>query len=60
MGRGEAGAGATLVYRSNTGREVGFLGERRRLNVAVTRARRQVCGAGEGRERLPVTCLVFL
>ena len=30
------------LVRSNSNREVGFLSERRRLNVAVTRAKRQV------------------
>ncbi len=31
------------MVRSNSRREVGFLSERRRLNVAVTRGRRHVC-----------------
>ena len=35
------------LVRSNPGHEVGFLAERRRLNVAVTRARRQVVVIGD-------------
>ena len=35
------------LVRSNPSHEVGFLAERRRLNVAVTRARRQVVVIGD-------------
>ncbi|KAI9724705.1 MAG: hypothetical protein M1828_003574 [Chrysothrix sp. TS-e1954] len=35
------------LVRSNTTGEVGFLGERRRLNVAMTRPRRQLCVVGD-------------
>lgn len=37
----------TLV-RSNDKREIGFLREKRRLNVAMTRARRHLCVIGDG------------
>ena len=33
--------------RSNDKGEVGFLGEYRRLNVAMTRAKRQLCVVGD-------------
>lgn len=36
------------LVRSNESREVGFLSEKRRLNVAMTRARRQLCVVGDG------------
>ena len=41
--------------RSNDGGEIGFLSEVRRTNVAITRARRQVCmvGSSETLERHP-------
>lgn len=35
------------LVRSNDKAEVGFLGEYRRLNVAMTRARRQLCVVGD-------------
>lgn len=35
------------LVRSNEAREVGFLGEKRRLNVAMTRPRRQLCVVGD-------------
>lgn len=35
------------LVRSNEAREVGFLSEERRLNVAMTRARRQLCVVGD-------------
>lgn len=35
------------LVRSNDQREVGFLKEKRRLNVAMTRARRQLCIVGD-------------
>lgn len=36
------------LVRSNEEREVGFLAEKRRLNVAMTRARRHLCVIGDG------------
>ena len=36
----------TLV-RSNDSREIGFLSEQRRLNVAMTRPKRQLCVVGD-------------
>lgn len=36
------------LVRSNQEREVGFLAEKRRLNVAMTRARRHLCVIGDG------------
>ena len=36
------------LVRSNESREVGFLSEKRRLNVAMTRARRHLCVVGDG------------
>ncbi|KAI9669984.1 MAG: hypothetical protein M1831_007020 [Alyxoria varia] len=35
------------LVRSNDAREVGFLGEKRRLNVAMTRPRRHLCVIGD-------------
>lgn len=35
------------LVRSNQSREIGFLSEVRRTNVAITRARRQVCVIGD-------------
>jgi DNA polymerase alpha-associated DNA helicase A len=35
------------LVRSNVKREVGFLKERRRLNVAMTRAKRSLCVVGD-------------
>jgi len=35
------------LVRSNDKREVGFLSEKRRLNVAMTRARRHLCVIGD-------------
>ncbi|GAB7340135.1 hypothetical protein MBLNU457_6619t2 [Dothideomycetes sp. NU457] len=35
------------LVRSNTEREVGFLGEKRRLNVAMTRPKRHLCIVGD-------------
>ena len=37
------------MVRSNKEGEIGFLSERRRMNVAVTRARRHVCVIGDSR-----------
>ncbi len=46
QGREKEAIIVTLV-RSNTTGEVGFLGERRRLNVAMTRPRRHLCVIGD-------------
>ncbi|KAH7092177.1 AAA domain-containing protein, partial [Paraphoma chrysanthemicola] len=35
------------TVRSNADREVGFLGEKRRLNVAMTRPKRHLCVIGD-------------
>lgn len=35
------------TVRSNPDREVGFLGEKRRLNVAMTRPKRHLCIVGD-------------
>lgn len=35
------------LVRSNDKREVGFLSDERRLNVAMTRPRRQLCVVGD-------------
>lgn len=35
------------LVRSNTTREIGFLSEKRRLNVAMTRPKRQLCVVGD-------------
>ncbi|WVN87678.1 uncharacterized protein L203_102864 [Cryptococcus depauperatus CBS 7841] len=37
------------LVRSNAAGEVGFLGEHRRLNVAMTRAKRQLCIVGDSK-----------
>jgi len=36
------------LVRSNSEGEVGFLGEKRRLNVAMTRPKRHLCVIGDG------------
>jgi len=46
QGREKEAVILTLV-RSNDKREVGFLKEKRRLNVAMTRARRHLCVVGD-------------
>ena len=35
------------LVRSNEAKEVGFLAEERRLNVAMTRPKRQLCAIGD-------------
>ncbi|KAF2269799.1 DNA-binding protein SMUBP-2 [Lojkania enalia] len=46
QGREKEAVVVSLV-RSNADHEVGFLGEKRRLNVAMTRPRRQLCVVGD-------------
>ncbi|KAK5941799.1 hypothetical protein PMZ80_005750 [Knufia obscura] len=46
QGREKEAVVVSLV-RSNDNREVGFLGEKRRLNVAMTRPRRHLCVVGD-------------
>ncbi|KAL8990249.1 MAG: hypothetical protein Q9177_001057 [Variospora cf. flavescens] len=43
----EKGAVVVSLVRSNGEGEVGFLGEKRRLNVAMTRPKRQLCVVGD-------------
>jgi len=40
------------LVRSNAEHEIGFLGEKRRLNVAMTRPKRHLCVVGDS-ERYP-------
>ncbi|KAF6232741.1 hypothetical protein HO173_008955 [Letharia columbiana] len=47
QGREKEAVVVSLV-RSNPAGEVGFLGERRRLNVAMTRPKRHLCVVGDG------------
>ncbi|KAF2140678.1 uncharacterized protein K452DRAFT_230123 [Aplosporella prunicola CBS 121167] len=46
QGREKEAVVVSLV-RSNSEREVGFLGEKRRLNVAMTRPKRHLCVVGD-------------
>ncbi|KAI9369873.1 P-loop containing nucleoside triphosphate hydrolase protein [Aspergillus egyptiacus] len=46
QGREKEAVVVSLV-RSNSGQEVGFLGEKRRLNVAMTRPKRHLCVCGD-------------
>ncbi|KAJ2768651.1 hypothetical protein IWQ56_002859 [Coemansia nantahalensis] len=45
---GEREAVVLSLVRSNPKREIGFLSDYRRMNVAVTRARRHLCVIGDG------------